>query len=137
MRDMRKLILKSLDLCCELYKMYAKSRGFGVYKKRACKTRTDGYSTFKIFKCSVEDLHLQKYLHNSNKKRKPKELTRCNCEAEIQFKWIKDVDHWIVARFVAKHTHTLTIPKHNVYFRLVTDYKLLLIFCFVFCVSYS
>ena len=33
MRDTRKLIFKSLTLCCEFYKLYAKSKGFGIKKK--------------------------------------------------------------------------------------------------------
>ena len=30
MRDMTKLILRSLDLCGQFYEMYAKAKGFGI-----------------------------------------------------------------------------------------------------------
>jgi len=83
---MRKLIFKSLNLCCEFYKLYAKSKGFGMQEKTACKSRTDGHPTSKRFKCAAKGLHLQKYVDNPNRKKKPKELTRCNCKAEIRFK---------------------------------------------------
>ena len=33
MKDMRKLIFKSLNLCCEFYKLYVKSKGFRIRKK--------------------------------------------------------------------------------------------------------
>jgi len=58
MRYMRKLIFKSLDLWCEVYKMYAKLKGFRVREKGACKSRTDGYPTSKTLKCSSEGLRL-------------------------------------------------------------------------------
>ena len=32
-RDMRKLMFKSLNLCCEFYKLYAKSKRFGIREK--------------------------------------------------------------------------------------------------------
>jgi len=75
MRDMRKLIFKSLNLCCEFYKMYAKSKGLRIREKNACKSRTDEHPTSKIFKCSTKGFLLQKYLDNSNRKRKSKKLT--------------------------------------------------------------
>ena len=72
MRDVRKLTFKFLNLCCEFYKLYAKSKGFGIQEKTACKSRTDGHLTSKIFKCSAKGLRLQKYLNNPNRKRKLK-----------------------------------------------------------------
>jgi len=66
--------------------MCAKLKGFRVLEKTTCKSRIDGYPTFKIFKCCEECLGLQKYMENPNKKGKPKELTRFTCLAEIQFK---------------------------------------------------
>ena len=41
MRDMRKLIFKFLNLCCEIYKVYAKSKGFGIREKTTCKSITN------------------------------------------------------------------------------------------------
>ena len=75
MRDMRKLIFKSFDLCCEFYRMYEKLKGFGVREKSVSKSRADGHPTSKILKCSAKDLCLQKYMENCDRERKPKELT--------------------------------------------------------------
>ena len=43
MRDMRKLIFKFLDLCCEFYKMYTKLKCFRVQEKTVCTSRTDEF----------------------------------------------------------------------------------------------
>ena len=57
-RDMRKLIFKSLNLCCEFYKLHAKSKGFEIREKTACKSRNNWPPTSKIFKCYVKGLRL-------------------------------------------------------------------------------
>jgi len=99
--------------------MHAKAKGFGIRQKGACKSGRDGQPTSIIFKYYAEGERDQKYINNPNRKRKAKELTRCDCLAEIRFKWIKEADHWIVTRFVAEHTYTLAKQQHARYFRLV------------------
>ena len=59
MRDMRKLIFKSLNLCCEIYKLYEKSKGFEIQEKTTCKSRKDGHPTSKIFcQANIQALNL-------------------------------------------------------------------------------
>jgi len=82
-KQMKKLIFTSLDLCEELYRMYAKSKAFGVWRKAACKNRTYGHLASRITKCSADETHLEKYCKNLDKKRKAKQLTRFNSSAEI------------------------------------------------------
>jgi len=69
---MTKLISKSFDSCEEFYRMYAKSKGFGVRRNGVCKSGTDGHPTLRLFKCSAKGMCLEMYLKNSDKKRRPK-----------------------------------------------------------------
>lgn len=86
MKDMTNLIFKFWDLCEEFYKNVCKIKRFYNLEKGARKSRIDGHRTSRIFKCSVEGTRLEKFLENPDEKRKPKELTRCNCYASIQIK---------------------------------------------------
>jgi len=113
----KKLRFKSLELCGEFYKFYAKIKGFGVPENGSCKSRIDGHLTSRIYKCSAEGLREQKHVDNPKRVRAPKPLTRCLCEAEMRFKWIRDVDYWIVTKFKTKHTHCLAKPIDILYIR--------------------
>jgi len=115
--EVRKLRFKSLELCGEFYKFYAKIKGFGVRENGARKSRVDGHPTSRIYKCSAEGFRDQKHVQNSERVRTPKPLTRCLCEAQMRFKWIRDVDYWIVTKFETKHTHCLAKPSDVLYIR--------------------
>jgi len=91
--EVRKLRFKSLELCGEFYKFYAKIKGFGVRENSSYKSGIDGHPTSRIYKCSAEGLREQKHVDNSKWIRAPKPLTRCLCEAEMHFKWIRDADY--------------------------------------------
>ena len=96
--EVRKLRFKSLELYGEFYKFYAKIKGFGVQENGLRKSRVDGHPTSRIYKCSAEGLREQKHV-DSQQVRAPKPLIRCLCEAKMHFKWIRDVDYWIVTKF--------------------------------------
>ena len=115
--EVRKLRFKSLEICGEFYKFYAKIKDFGVRENGSRKSRIDGHPTSTIYKCSTEGLHEQKHVQNSERVRAVKPLTRCLCEAEMRFKWIRDVDYWIVTKFETKHTHRLAKPSDVLYMR--------------------
>ena len=91
--DMTKLTFKSLELCEEFYRMYAKLKGSRVRRNVLCKSRTNRHPTSRMFKCSAEGMRRKKFLQNPDKKKKTKELTRFSYYAVIRSKWIKNVDH--------------------------------------------
>ena len=62
--EVRKLRFKSLELCGEFYKFYAKIKGFGVLDNGSRKRKVDGHPTSRIYKCSAEGLRDQKHVQN-------------------------------------------------------------------------
>ena len=109
-----------------ILQIYAKIKGFGVRENGSRKSRIDGHPTSRIYKCSAEGLREQKHVQNSERVRAAKPLTRCLCEAEMCFKWIRDVDYWIVMKFETKHTHRLAKPSDVLYIRF--EFSLLISF---------
>lgn len=99
LEDMKKLRFKTLELCGEFHKFYVKIKGFGVRENDSRKSRIDGHPTSRSCKCSAEGLCEQKHIDNPNMIREPKHLSKYFCEAEIHFKWIRDIDYWIVTKF--------------------------------------
>ena len=93
MEYMKKLRYKTLELYGEFYKLYTKIKGFGVRENGSCKSRIDSYSTSRIYKCFVEGLREQKHIDNLDWVKEPKSLTKCLCETEMRFKWIRDLDY--------------------------------------------
>ncbi|KAJ8443296.1 hypothetical protein Cgig2_015774 [Carnegiea gigantea] len=81
------------------------------------KSRIDRHPTSRIYKCSAEGLREQKHIDNPDRVRKPKPLTRCLREVEMHFKWIRDLDCWIVTKFETKHTHLLAKSSDALYIR--------------------
>ena len=117
--------IQNSGVSSEFYKFYAKIKGFGVRKNDSHKSRIDGHPTSRIYKCSAKGLWAQKHIDNPDRVRKPKPLTRCLCEAEMHFKWIRDLDYWIVTKFQTKQTHLLAKPSDILYIRLEFCLKLL------------
>jgi len=114
------------NLYGEFYKFYAKIKGFGVQENGSRKSRIDGHPTLRIYKCSLEGLREQKHVYNCKWIRAPKTLTRCLYKVEMRFKWIKDVDYWIVTKFETKHTHRLAKPSDVLYIRF--EFSLLMFY---------
>lgn len=84
--DLSKLSFSSLDICREFYRMYSKVKGFGIRVRGSTKSRVDGHITSHKFVCSREGHRSQKWMDYDKRKKKPRALTRCGCNAHIKFK---------------------------------------------------
>ena len=72
--EVRKLRFKSLELCGEFTKFFAKIKGFGVRENGSRKSRIDGHPTSRIYKCPAEGLREQKHVQNAERVRVAKPL---------------------------------------------------------------
>jgi len=88
-----------------------------VQKNGSCKSRIDVHPTSRIYRCFAEGLHEQKHIDNSEGVKEPKPLTRCSCEVDMRFKWIRDLDYWIVTKSETKHMHLIAKPSDVLYIR--------------------
>lgn len=117
--DMQNISIRRLDMCLKFYKMYAKVNGFGVRKKAPILSRVDGLPTSQTLLCNKEGHRMARHLERPDRKYKPREETRCGCNAKIIFKYDDDEEHWIVKDFVQEHNHDLVPINQVAFIRLV------------------
>ena len=86
--DMNKLNFKTPVECELLYFTYAKAVGFGV-RRETPRINHNGIVTSLRFYCDREGVRSYKDKNREDKKRKPRDETRCLCKAFISFKYIK------------------------------------------------
>lgn len=101
------MVFADLDQAFNFYNSYAKDGGFSV-RKSSNKIR-NGETIWKQFVCSKQghtDVKIQ--IINGVVQRRRSE-TREDCGARLQVKRIKPSE-WVVSKFVAEHSHTLTAP---------------------------
>ncbi|KAH9744126.1 protein FAR1-RELATED SEQUENCE 5 [Citrus sinensis] len=95
---------------------YAKAMGFGV-RRHNKRWNTKGVLMGRKWVCSREGYRPKKFLHQDNRTREARPLTRTGCQAAFKIKRKDEDSAWICTQFNAIHNHTLTPPEHVHYIR--------------------
>ena len=108
--NMKKLSFKTPMECELLYFTYVKAVGFGV-RREMPRINCNGIVTSLRFYCDREGVRSYKDKNREDKKRKPRDETRCLCKAFISFKYMKQTCTYIVKEFIKEHSHDLVPPQ--------------------------
>ena len=92
----------------EFYNRYAKAKGFSVRKANV--KNKGGIRIQRLYMCSKEGYRSLKNFERSNRKRKPRALSRCGCDARLQIELNMETREWFVKDFVDQHNHEFTKP---------------------------
>ena len=102
------LTFKSEEEGYEFYNKYARSKGFGV-RKDDVKPK-GGIIIRRLYVCCKQGYRAKKHFGRLDRKRKPRALTRCGCDARLQIEMNMGTREWFVKEFVDRHNHPLTKP---------------------------
>ena len=100
----------NLETEFEFYNTYAKVRGFSARKSKTRKN-SKGKVVKKIFVCFREGYRPEKYFSRQNRRREPRAVTRCGCNACFEVRFVPDSGRWHVAYFSEDHNHECLEPR--------------------------
>ncbi|XP_038713315.1 protein FAR1-RELATED SEQUENCE 5-like isoform X2 [Tripterygium wilfordii] len=100
----------SADEAKSFYNTYARAIGFSI-RARDVKKK-DGEDVMREWVCSREGHRAQKYFDRKDRKRRPREETRCGCNAKFRVNFDKDDGKWVISRLVVQHNHALVGQDH-------------------------
>ena len=89
------------------YNKYARDKGFSVRKQKVRRAQRSGALLFRRFLCSREGQRDAKWLDKEVCSRRPRALTRCDCQAKLEIKLDRSRGVWYVQNFVDEHNHRL------------------------------
>ncbi|CAO1939155.1 unnamed protein product, partial [Urochloa humidicola] len=89
----------------DFYNQYALEKGFGIRKDDVTYKRGTKEVIWRRFVCNSEGYRLRKFFERTDKKRKPRALTRCGCTARLDVEWSESLGIWYVKDFVDVHSH--------------------------------
>ncbi|OMO74188.1 hypothetical protein COLO4_26685 [Corchorus olitorius] len=102
------------------YYTYAHGMGFSIRRGKLRKN-LQGELTRRALLCGKQGYREDKYFHLLNRKRNPKLLSRCGCEARFRVVYKRLQKKWQVVAFNAEHNHNLALRAHRHYLRHVDD----------------
>ncbi|CAN6242184.1 unnamed protein product [Urochloa humidicola] len=97
----------------DFYNQYALDKGFSIRKDDARYKRGTKEVICRRFVCHGEGYRLRKFFERTDRKRKPRALTRCGCTARLDVEWSESLGIWYVKDFVDVHSHALAKPEHT------------------------
>jgi zinc finger SWIM domain-containing protein 3 len=98
--------------CYDFYNEYALSKGFGIRKDRVRYKTGTKEVIWRRYMCSCEGYRSLKFFRRTDKKRKPRDLTRFGCMARLDVEWSESLGIWYVKDFVDVHSHDFAKPQH-------------------------
>lgn len=102
-----KMTFASVAEAYNFYNKYVKEKGFSVRMQKVRRARHSRAFLFRRFLCSREGNREAKWLDNQNCSRRPRALTRCDCNAKLDIRLDRSWGVWYVQNFVDEHNHRL------------------------------
>jgi zinc finger SWIM domain-containing protein 3 len=99
----------SEDEAREFYNHYAYEKGFSVRKEYCEWDNGKNARTLRKFVCSCEGFRKAKELNREIKKRRPQNITRCGCRAQLVIAQGQN-RQWYVKEFIDEHNHPMIEP---------------------------
>lgn len=93
------------------YYSYVRRKGFGIRKDVKLYEKA-GKSKYMRWVCSREGFRPHKYVHNLNRKKAPRAITRTGCKAEFRIVLNRKSGGLISTYFAGDHNYELTPPEH-------------------------
>ncbi|KAL6905922.1 hypothetical protein ACP4OV_003523 [Aristida adscensionis] len=97
----------------DFYNSYAESKGFSIRMDKVRRKSGFGEVIWRRFSCSCEGYRSTRFFGRTDKKREPRALTRCGCEAKLDVQVNQESGLWFVADFKDVHNHRLAKPQHT------------------------
>ncbi|RYR53069.1 hypothetical protein Ahy_A06g027954 [Arachis hypogaea] len=100
----------SLQAAYDYYNEFGCMKGFLVRMSkvgRITKQGAEGKIIWQIFVCSREGEHDGKHMHREDRKKDPRPITRCGCEAQINVHADDASRRWFVEQFCDNHNHPM------------------------------
>ncbi|KAL3530254.1 hypothetical protein ACH5RR_009576, partial [Cinchona calisaya] len=91
---------------CEFYNRYAKLTGLST-RWSTRKAVDDGAITYRKWLCSRQGYREVKWFNLTNRKKEPKAISRERCNVMFSIKYDYKVQKFVVAKFIALHSHEL------------------------------
>ncbi|XP_057734541.1 protein FAR1-RELATED SEQUENCE 5-like [Arachis stenosperma] len=98
----------SLQAAYDYYNKFGRMKGFSVRKSkvgRRTKQWAEGEIIWQVFVCSREGERGGKHMHREDRKKDPRPITRCRCEAWIKVHADDASGRWFVEQFCDNHNH--------------------------------
>ncbi|XP_057719766.1 protein FAR1-RELATED SEQUENCE 5-like [Arachis stenosperma] len=100
----------SLQAAYDYYNEFGRMKGFSVRMSkvgRKTKQGAEGEIIWQIFMCSREREHDGKHMYREDRKKDPRPITRCGCEARIKVHADDASGRWFVKQFCDNHNHPM------------------------------
>ncbi|KAF4351523.1 hypothetical protein F8388_006436 [Cannabis sativa] len=100
----------SLKMWEAFYYTYARWKGFSPRIDDTKSRKSDGEIYIRRWVCNKEGFRNEKFLNMADRKKRPKEITRCGCQAALRILRLQKTNLWRCQEFVPFHNHDLVIP---------------------------
>ncbi|KAF4393508.1 hypothetical protein F8388_023312 [Cannabis sativa] len=100
----------SLKMWEAFYYTYARWKGFSPRIDDTKSRKSDGEIYIRRWVCNKEGFRKEKFLNMPDRKKRPKEITRCGCQAVLRILRLQKTNLWRCQEFVPFHNHDLVIP---------------------------
>ncbi|KAF4364925.1 hypothetical protein F8388_020639 [Cannabis sativa] len=100
----------SLKMWEAFYYTYARWKGFSPRIDDTKSRKSDGEIYIRRWVCNKEGFRKEKFLNMPDRKKRPKEITRCGCQAALRILRLQKTNLWRCQEFVPFHNHDLVIP---------------------------
>lgn len=91
----------------DFFNKYARQKGFIVRKDNVKRHPETGMVVYRRFVCSRAGLRDKKHMNRTDRQRKERTLTRCECPVQFGIQFDPTTNRWFVHNFVDKHNHDL------------------------------
>ncbi|KAM6554479.1 hypothetical protein CsatB_015241 [Cannabis sativa] len=102
--------MASLKMWEAFYYTYARWKSFSLRIDDTKSRKSDGEIYIRRWVCNKEGFRKEKFLNMPDRKKRPKEITRCGCQAALRILRLQKTNLWRCQEFVPFHNHDLVIP---------------------------
>ncbi|KAF4403539.1 hypothetical protein G4B88_002392 [Cannabis sativa] len=100
----------SLKMWEAFYYTYARWKGFSPRIDDTKSRKSDGEIYIRRWVCNKEGFQKEEFLNMPDRMKRPKEITRCGCQAALRILRLQKTYLWRCQEFVPFHNHDLVIP---------------------------
>ncbi|KAF4365952.1 hypothetical protein F8388_019196 [Cannabis sativa] len=100
----------SLKMWEAFYYTYARWKSFSPRIDDTKSRKSDGEIYIRRWVCNKEGFRKEKFLNMPDRKKRPKEITRCGCQVALRILRLQKTNLWRCQEFVPFHNHDLVIP---------------------------
>lgn len=122
--DITSIHFPNVDVAFTFYNWYGSVHGFSARKSKIL-WNSKGEMIQQTFLCHKEGYRAEKNMNRDNRRRQPKDLTRCGCMARYKVHIEESSGHLYIKYFNDVHNHTFIANKYSTMLpahRKISDY---------------